>query len=314
MRDMVDLRQFWQNNEGQKLALCTLVRKQHFGYRAIGAKKIVTLEGTSCGLLSGGCLEGDINKAARDNWDKMPFIQSFSTMDEADRFFGYQSGCSGVIDILFEVLPPDIDMDLYFPFGDDLKAKGISVALNDPKSTNRIFSDEVTIDENVFFDPWVKPINLYVIGCGADAPAFAELVPPLGWTLRFIDYRGGFSLPDKYLPYHAEIMPLDDIAQQIPESDRTAVILMTHNYEADMAIFSKLIDRKFGYLGCLGPRKRYEQLKADLLKMQNITVTPEWESIVHSPAGLFVNGRSPEEIALSIIAQIQSLLRTHDRK
>ena len=102
MRDLVELRAFCelhQNDEG--LVMCTLVRKSGSSYRSVGAKKLVASNGKNCGLLSGGCLEGSIEKAARERKHEMPFIESFSTLSDEDRLMGYQVGCQGVIDILF---------------------------------------------------------------------------------------------------------------------------------------------------------------------------------------------------------------------
>jgi xanthine dehydrogenase accessory factor len=312
MRDLIDLRAFWTAHAGSPLVLCTLVRKKHFGYRAVGAKKIVGLEGLSCGLLSGGCLEGDIERAARDHPDALPFIRSFSTMNDTDRLFGYQAGCGGVIDILFERLPDSTqDMDLYLPFGEKPKAGGVEISLSESSLGRRIFV-ESSKDCDAFFDPWISPLNLCVIGCGPDAPALADFALPMGWQVRFIDYRSNYSLPPS-TPGPAEIIPLEEIADSIGEGAHTAIMLMTHNYEADLKILSGLAGRHYGYIGCLGPRQRYEQMKRDMPKIHGIALDPEWETIVHAPAGLFINGRAPEEIALSIIAQIQSLLRPDER-
>lgn len=315
MRDIKDLSVFWQAHAQEKLAMCTIISKKDFGYRAIGAKKIISIHGTSCGILSGGCLEGEINTTALENWNQMPFIKSFSTMAETDRFLGYQTGCPGVINILFEELPQNADPFLYLPFGNNIRSEGVAISLptNEDKRLKRTFSTK-SKEENIFFDPWVLPINLTIIGSGPDAPAFAELAEPMGWSIRFLDYRSTFTLPEKYLPLKTEISSLENITSQIQDQGKQAIVLMTHNYEADLEIFRQLTLKNPAYLGCLGPRRRYEQLKNDLLKIHGIEVNSDWEKTVHAPAGLFTSGRSPEEIALSIVSQIQAFLRHDDRK
>ncbi len=312
MRSIIQLQEFWKRRGGEPLALCTIVAKEHSGYRSIGAKKIVARDGGSCGVLSGGCLEGDIERLARDNWDAMPFIESFSTMAEGDRLMGYQTGCAGKIRILFERLPAQTsEMELYLPYGADRKAAGVAVSLRGESMAERRFCGHpASANDNLFFDPWVQPVGLHVVGCGVDAHPFAEMVPPLGWQLRFLDYRTDVVLPVTCTPYRAEVFQVNELPRQIPEGMRNAVVLMTHNYEADLEIMAQLADKRLGYIGCLGPRKRYEQLKDDLASMRGITLDPDWESRVHAPAGLFTGGREPECIALSVIAQVQSLLRS----
>src|SRR5262249_39893917 len=105
------------------------------------------------------------------------------------------------------------------------------------------------------------------------------------------------------------IAPLSELADYVPEGDQTAVVLMTHNYDADLRILNALRTKKLAYLGCLGPRERFEQLKQDLYKEYGARLSPDFEARVHAPAGMFSRGRFPEEIALSIVAQIQSILR-----
>jgi molybdenum cofactor cytidylyltransferase len=94
----------------------------------------------------------------------------------------------------------------------------------------------------------------------------------------------------------------------IPEGLNTAVVLMTHNYEADLEIMQTMVRKKIGYMGCIGPAQRWQSLKADLLKFHKVSVSTEWEQIVHAPAGIFTRGKNPSDIAISIVAQVQKEL------
>ena len=306
MRQLRDLDHFWTAHAGQRLALCTLVGKQGSSYCAPGAKKIVAIDSAgSCGLLSGGCLEGDIEQTARAGWDSMPFTKSFSTLSETDRLLGYQTGCAGVIEILFERLPDaPADRSLYLPYGPARGIAGVQIA----DGRRRLAAVQPAAAAGGFFDAWIVPVRLYVIGCGSDAPAFAELAMPLGWDLHFIDYRRDHQLPSG-LGIAATTVPLGEIARRIEEGPQTAIVLMTHNYEADLQLVADLNGRRYGYLGCLGPARRYRQIKDDLLAMRGIAIDPAWEKIVQAPAGLLPGQRTPESIALSIIAQIHQELQ-----
>jgi xanthine/CO dehydrogenase XdhC/CoxF family maturation factor len=157
---------------------------------------------------------------------------------------------------------------------------------------------------NVFFDKWRRPITLSVIGCGPDSLVFTEFARPLGWTAMFYDYRQAYAAA---VP-QAQCLPTKDIARAVKDGDECAVVLMTHNYQADMEILAGLVKRTFAYVGCLGPRERYERLKQDLKMHYRLTLTPEFEKKLYAPAGLLAKGRSPEDIALTIIAQIQMVM------
>ena len=312
MRDLKDIRQFWHDRVDENLALCTLVHKSGSSYRGLGAKKIVARDRGSSGLLSGGCLEADIEKTARDKWQTMPFRQSFSTMNEEDRLLGYQAGCAGVIDILFEPLPNDTnDIELWLPFGIHKKMAGVCVSLDPKKLGARKWVSQPPDPHNdIFFDAWQSPIELSIIGCGPDAKAFLELAEPLGWNLGFFDYRQSYvaSMPLGF----ARHLPAKQITDVLPQGKNAAVILMTHNYQADLDIMAGLVDKSFGYIGCLGPRQRYEQLKQDLQKLYGLIVPLNWDCIVHAPAGLLIKSQTPEDIALTTLAQIQTMLAGHD--
>jgi molybdenum cofactor cytidylyltransferase len=278
MRDLLDIRKFIVEAPPQeRLALCTLTKKVGSSYRGVGAKKLVSLSGSSCGLLSGGCLEASIEKTARERWHEMPFTESFSTLSEEDRLLGYQTGCQGLIEILFQQVPLRGDDAL------EWKEK---------------------IDELLPYDP----IKLVLIGCGADAQAYRFMGRELGWQLHFIDYRRDLAQAEHFPDERVDYLPLKEIPAHIPEGDRTAVVLMTHNYEADLEILRGLKNHRLGYLGCLGPAIRYQKLKNDLWKLYDEKVSDHLDRVAHAPAGIFSHSSSPSEIALSILAQIQDHL------
>lgn len=270
MKDISMIREFIESRRAsEKLVLCTLVRKTGSSYRAVGAKKVVSLNGESSGLLSGGCLEASIEKIARENYNQLPLKRTFDMLSDDDRLLGYQTGCQGAIDILFEQIGSETDLDLLLPF---------------------------------------DPIELVVIGCGADAKSYVSFAEALGWKIQFLDYRRdlveGGDFPEGTAT-HAQLMQL---SARVPQGPRVAAVLMTHNYESDLEILKGLREHNLGYLGCLGPAQRFERLQKDLLSLYGLTLTPKFLGRAFAPAGILTNGRSPEEIALSVVTQIQQQL------
>lgn len=304
MRDLKNIQKFWHDHAASDKALCTIIGKNGSGYRGLGAKKLILKTGETCGYLSGGCLEGDIIRTAMDRWDEMPFIESFSTMSDEDRLMGYQTGCAGIIDILFERLPNEVsDMHLYLPYGDRNDVGGIAVSLHEQNLGQRTITTERAAGDHTFIEPWIKPLNLYVLGCGGNANPIAELAPSLGWDVTFLDYRDG-NIIDNNPDVISKIIPLSQFGENVRQGARTAIIVMTHNYEADLDIIGQLNGKQFGYIGFVGPKKRFDQLCEDSKNIHQIEIDPTWASHVHAPAGLH-KARTPEDIAFSIIAQIQ---------
>lgn len=325
MRELRDLLDFAHEKPSEPLVLCTIVRKSGSSYRDVGAKKLVALSGPSCGILSGGCLEAAIEKTALDGFSRMPFLESFSTASEEDRLLGYQTGCRGVIEILFELVSAPRDraaLEMQIPFGVPQSAalhaaplpgsrrapRAIRVSLSEGTLGNREITDALTPSKQSLIEPWIEPIALTVIGAGPDSVPYVDLARTLGWSLSFIDYRSDIASRMRERHEATTCIPASKIAGHVPDGPRSAVILATHNFEADLEILKNLSQVEVGYLGCIGPRERYARLKGDLGGFHAIVLSPDWEACVHAPAGVTPRGTSPTEIALSVVAQIQDEL------
>jgi xanthine/CO dehydrogenase XdhC/CoxF family maturation factor len=90
---------------GQKAALATVVKVRGSSYRSPGARMLITDDGKWVGSISGGCLEGDaLRKARQVMTDKLPFTVTYDTREESNQNLGIGLGCNGVIDVLIEPL------------------------------------------------------------------------------------------------------------------------------------------------------------------------------------------------------------------
>jgi len=85
----------------------------------------------------------------------------------------------------------------------------------------------------------------------------------------------------------------------------TACILMSHSYDYDRDVLKKIIHSPTPYIGILGPRKRFEKMKEEFSSI-GINLTEKDLHRIHSPIGLDIGAEAPDEIAVSIIAEIQS--------
>lgn len=124
-------------------------------------------------------------------------------------------------------------------------------------------------------------IRLLIFGDGADAIALAQHARFLGWEAHVFD-------------------AITDLETGI--DDRTAAVIATHNFGRDCAALRHLLPRDLRYVGLIGPRRRREELLVDVI---DSGVEPK--SQLFAPAGLHIGAETPEEIALSVIAEIQSV-------
>jgi xanthine dehydrogenase accessory factor len=150
------------------------------------------------------------------------------------------------------------------------------------------------------------PVRLTIFGAGNDVKPLVHLAAGLGWRVQVIDGRPALAQPARFPEAEAvRVVPLAQVAE-LPDDGRF-VLLMTHNYHYDLAVLQHLLTSPPPYVGLLGPRKKYERLLTDLTQ----TVPDAAERLrgcLHSPVGLNLGAETPEEIALSVVAEIQAVL------
>ncbi|HEY9651447.1 MAG TPA: XdhC/CoxI family protein [Coleofasciculaceae cyanobacterium] len=163
----------------------------------------------------------------------------------------------------------------------------------------------------VFIEVIQPPVPLMIFGAGHDAIPLVRLAQELGWYVTIVDSRQAdgtrerFSRADKVILSHPE-----GIGESVSLDNRTMAVVMTHNYLHDLEILKTLLPSPVKYLGILGPKSRTEKLFQDLQE-QGITPTENQLQRFYSPVGLNIGADTPEEIALSIVAEIQAVLTHH---
>jgi xanthine dehydrogenase accessory factor len=275
MKEIRDILDAWRKYQGQPLALATLVRARGSSYRRPGARMLICPGGLTIGSLSGGCLEAEVAQRAGEVLRTgEPILLNFDTRR---RF-----GCHGAIEILLE----RVDEAFFRALQDSLGAR-VSCTVEtvfEPEAAfrgSRILTAPEDASAGAFVQEILPPIRLIAIGDGPDILPFSKFSAILGW----------------------EIIALDEISDYRESFDeRTAVIVATHNYGRDCAALRHLLPRGLRYLGLMGPRRRRDELLNDLLD-SGVAIT----SGFFAPAGLHLEADSPEEIALSIIAEIQAV-------
>ena len=145
-------------------------------------------------------------------------------------------------------------------------------------------------------------IHLVVFGGNYDIYPLIRIAKELDWRLTVVTStikanKSLFTIVDKVI---------DDRSTEEPLIDSfTAIMLMAHDYKTDYKNLKRMIVSNVPYIGLLGPRKRSQKMFDDL-ETEGITVPEEKRECIFAPAGLDIGAKNPEEIALSIVAEIQS--------
>ena len=160
-------------------------------------------------------------------------------------------------------------------------------------------------------EPIQSPLSLLLFGAGQDAVPLAQMASLLGWQVTVVDPRPSALLAERFPGAETVLLSHPDQWKELPALDaRTAAVIMSHNYIRDLTCLQHLLKSPLRYIGLLGPRKRAEQMRADLSQGGTVPDLEAWSSL-YSPAGLDIGSETAEEIALAIVAEIQAAL--HDR-
>jgi xanthine dehydrogenase accessory factor len=158
----------------------------------------------------------------------------------------------------------------------------------------------------VFVELIQPVISLIIFGGGFDARPVSQLAKSLGWNVSVTDECVSHIAPI-FFPSadKLQLCQREFVDRDFNITPYTACVLMSHNYEYDKAVLKKLLESLTPYIGILGPRKRFDKMRKEFL-MEGIDLTEKDLHRIHSPIGLDIGAEAPDEISVSIIAEIQS--------
>lgn len=160
----------------------------------------------------------------------------------------------------------------------------------------------------IFFENINPPLNLLLFGAGYDAIPLAGFAGDLGWRVTLVDHRAAWASAERF-PRVDEIIVsrAENLDENLFKDENSAAVLMTHNYEADREILYRLLNSSCRYIGALGPKKRTENLIAELRESGKAFAESRLERL-YAPVGLDIGAETPEEIALAVVAEIRTVL------
>jgi xanthine/CO dehydrogenase XdhC/CoxF family maturation factor len=191
------------------------------------------------------------------------------------------------------------------PFRDELIRDVRAVLVNRQSQNNTHVAD---VCYTAFIE-YVKPlISLVIIGAGNDAVPLTKLASVLGWDITVVDGRNNYALPERF-PYATKVVVSrpENVLSHIKLNDRTAFVLMTHNYNYEIELLKTLLPIDMPYVGILGPKKKLQRM-LDEIEESGAVINKGQLVKIYGPVGLDIGSEGPEEIALSIVAEIKTVL------
>ncbi|HZF26599.1 MAG TPA: XdhC family protein [Steroidobacteraceae bacterium] len=331
----------------QPLVLATIVATAGSTYRKPGARMLIDSEGTACGLLSGGCLESDLREHARAviaNGNAQLVEYDLRATD--DPIWGLGLGCEGSMSILLQRVsaadgyrPLDRIQELArlrqpsrfatvvrstssaWPAGsclfeEDPVTEALGHALHQqllsadgpgsPVGLSHVSADDAAI--SLFLGRVDPPPHVLILGGGPDAVPVVRAATDLGWHVSVYDHRPAYATSEHFAGAAQVIAaPTDQLASRVDLSRYEAVVVMSHHLPSDLDYLRQLASSAIRYIGLLGPHERRRRLAAELGSL-----AAGLEGRLRGPTGLDIGARTPEAIALAIVAEIHAVLAGRD--
>lgn len=190
-------------------------------------------------------------------------------------------------------------------------AAAITLDADSARSTQQSTSNKYQLSSGsaeVFIEVIQPLTRLIIFGAGYDAIPVARFAKALGWHVTVVDSRPAdatlkrFPMADNIVLAHPEVTQ-----ERVLVDSGTVAVVMTHNYLHDLQLLKTLLPSPWRYLGILGPRSRTKRLLEDLRQAGFIPTEAQLQRL-YGPVGLDIGADTPEEIALSIVAEIQAVL------
>ena len=160
----------------------------------------------------------------------------------------------------------------------------------------------------VFIEPIVSSPTLYIFGGGHIALPLAKVGKLLGFRIGVIDDRSEFANPNRFP--EAEIILADDFTKSFPKlkiGKSSYIVIVTRNHQYDDIVLEWAVGTPAKYIGMIGSKDKTEAVFSHLLAKG---IPKELLDKVHAPIGLEIHAQTPEEIAISILAEIVKVRRS----
>jgi xanthine/CO dehydrogenase XdhC/CoxF family maturation factor len=318
---------------GRRAALATVVRIAGSAYRRPGAKLLVEEGGGALGSVSGGCLEADVREhALAAIRGAAPRLIHYDTGSDDRTVWGLGLGCNGEVDIFVQpfaaIGPQDpiratvelLQGDAPFAtstvldgkdagrrlivtadgarrgsLGDDALDPEAAAAARTPLGQGRSELHEVA-SRRVFTEVLLPPPHLVIFGAGDDSIALATVAAATGFRVAVVDHRPAFLADGRFPGARSFQLRPEQGLGALPLGRASYAVVKTHSFANDREWLRALLARDVPFIGVLGPRARLEEILRQL--------GAAGDDRVHGPVGLDVGADGPEQVAVSIVAEV----------
>ncbi|CAJ1315642.1 XdhC family protein [Paenibacillus nuruki] len=309
-----------QHQQHIRTVLATVVHVEGHAYRKEGVSMILTADGQQFGSISPGCLESDLVARVDAVWNSLQVcVVEYDMRPADDLSWGENIGCGGLLNILLEPVRgsflnvitelhtrldqgENVVLTRSFQNNGDqidyqLSHQPLMLAHNADLSTVQVPSSQK--EQYTFVRTYRPKPRLILIGAGDDSKLVHSLAQVAGFDVVIGDWREGLCTNERFPGATCVVGFPQSLYEQIQPGEQDYVILMSHNFPREREWIELMIDQDCAYLGIMGSKERTRRLMDQLPAYANL----------HSPVGLSIGADGPDEIAISIVAELIAVKR-----
>lgn len=330
-------------SRGEKAALSTIVSSKGSLPMSKKAKMLVKQDGTFVGTVGGGCLEADVWAEARQVMEQgVSTLQRFILTEEHAGDEGLN--CGGNVEIFTEPVQDDGMREVFeavkhlhdtrgsallatLVTGDQEKlgqkmlvteSEQVIGTLGDPELDHRVQQEMgsvihedllkvFTVDHHemevrVFVEAIRPAPQLILFGGGHVSKAIAQIAKSVGFRIVIIDDRPAFANQDRFPEADECIVDeFDGIVKKLPIDRSSYLVAVTRGHQWDQPIIEQAVWTDAGYIGMIGSRRKIALMWK---KLEEKGIPRPLLDQVHAPIGLDIQADTPEEIAVSVVAEL----------
>ena len=282
---------------GEAVAVCTVVRTRGSTPQKSGAVMVVLQDGQTLGTIGGGCVEAEVRTQA---------LQRLTNQNDAlltfklDHDLGWDDGlvCGGTMDVAVEILDSPARAEA-------LREVREVLAAGRKAAVRVIVPDTEGIQKT--FDRTIDPVpTLVIAGAGHVGLALADVASRMGFRVTVIDDRADLVSPERFPHATRIVAEIEEELGRIPIGEETYIVIVTRGHRHDGRALGAVIRSNAKYIGLIGSRRKIVTILEGLAGQG---VSREQLAAVHAPIGLNIGAVTPEEIAVSIAAELIAVRR-----
>lgn len=316
--------------------LASIVGTTGSTYRKPGARMLIMADGNFLGLLSGGCLESDLQEhAGKVRHSGVAEAMEYDMRGPDDVLFGIGAGCEGAMRVLLEPAGQGtsaasalsaaghatrrgegtslvlVHESSQLPLGTYHPASPLPTPLTEAaqqalatKSSRHVAWGTGSARTRAFVQYIAPAPHLLICGAGPDSQPVVALARSLGWRLTVVDHRPHFADSARFSGAAVICAQPAQLRAQVDLSRCHAAVVMSHHLASDASYLRELSAAGIpDYVGLLGPEHRRLRLMNEIGSAADAL-----RARIHGPVGMPIGAATPEAIALSIVAQVHAWL------